>query len=675
MRLYPKIALLLGGFLTLALVLLVVFIYTANSRQIEEQGLSKAATLNRLAFDALYTSMSRGGGREGNREVIARLRQVEGIADLRVVKGEPIRRQFGADPSELPRDDLERRALTGEEVRVAQAVNDFRLVRYATPLVVQPVCQNCHQAAVGEVNGAIVTTISLREHDLALAQQRNLLMLAVAVTLVGLGGLSFLALRRLVLNPLAQVREGTQAIAAGHLDHRLHLRTGDELEETACAFNEMAQQLEDSQTHLQEKVNERTRQLREQAATLQELKNELLAQNKLLQRANRELQTLQGLATAMWTTIDVSDMQEKILTCLVERLGMKRAVIGLVEHDGGALTGWLSQAEQGTAAFSLSHTARVPLRAEGGVIAQAVLERKPLAIFDFRFSISDLRESEIENRKFAERSRRIENGAVLPLICQDRCVGVILVEGPDDGISLDEEELATLTRLADQAALALSAVRVCMLKAEKLATAAERQRIAADIHDVVIQSLFGLVVGLEGCLNLLPGEPPATAQRLQDLRSLAFKTLTETRRSIHELWPRAFGRPELVTELNRHVEEIKRLNGLSIAFTVEGEGYPLSEETAWTMFCIAQEALSNVIRHAEAKQVAVSLEFDPQMARLVVEDDGRGFEQTLGHGGSQSGVGLMSMRSRAEALGGRLLVESAPKAGARVIAELPIRQV
>ncbi len=318
MRLYPKVALLLGGFLTLALVSLVLFVYTTNSRQIEEQGLSKAATLNRLAFEALYTSMSQGGGREGNREVIARLRQVEGIADLRVVKGEPVRRQFGAEPDELPRDDLERRALVGEEVRVVQAANGSRLVRYATPLIVQPMCQRCHQAAVGEVNGVIVTTISLAEHDLALAQQRNLLMFALVVTLAGLGGLGFLGLRRLVIEPLAKVREGAAAIAGGHLGHRLHIHTGDELEETARAFNEMAQQLEDSQTHLQEKVDERTQQLQAQSATLQKLKDELLTQNRLLQRANRELQTLQGLATAMWTTMNVSDMQEKILTCLVE---------------------------------------------------------------------------------------------------------------------------------------------------------------------------------------------------------------------------------------------------------------------------------------------------------------------------------------------------------------------
>lgn len=159
MRLYLKIALWLGGFVTLALLLLVIYIYTTNSRQIEEQGLSQAATFNRLVFEALYTSMGQGGGREGNREVIARLRQMEGITALRVVKGEPVQRQFGATPDELPRDDLERRALAGEEVRAVQAANGFRLIRYATPLIVQPACQRCHQATVGEVNGAIVTTI------------------------------------------------------------------------------------------------------------------------------------------------------------------------------------------------------------------------------------------------------------------------------------------------------------------------------------------------------------------------------------------------------------------------------------------------------------------------------------------------------------------------------------
>ncbi len=272
---------------------------------------------------------------------------------------------------------------------------------------------------------------------------------------------------------------------------------------------------------------------------------------------------------------------------------MKSAIVGLAERDAKALTSWLSQAKPGVATVNLSHTARIPLRAEGGVVAQAVLERRPLAISDFRFLISDFGLN-IENPK--SKIQNPKSVAVLPMICQDRCVGVIVVEGPDSGTSLDEAELATLTRLTDQAALALSAVGTCMVKAEKLATAAERQRIAADIHDVVLQSLFGLVVGLEGCSNLLPNELQAAQQRLQDLRSLAFKTLTETRRSVHDLWPRTFGRTELVAALRRHAEEIERLNDLSILLNVTGNGYPLNEESAWTLFCIAQEALSNVIR-------------------------------------------------------------------------------
>jgi signal transduction histidine kinase/HAMP domain-containing protein len=669
MRLYLKIALLMGGFLILALVLLVVFIYTSNSRQIEEQGLAQAQNLNRLAFEALFTSMSRGGGREGNREVIVRLQEVEGIAELRVVKGEPVRRQFGAEPGELPRDDLERRALAGEEAQTVQMANGFRLVRYATPLIVRPVCQNCHTAAVGDINGAIVTTISLQEHDLALTQQRNLLMLAAALTLVGLGAVSFFALRHLVVAPLAQIRAGAAAFANGHLGYRLRLRTGDELEETARAFNEMARQLEDSQVHLQEKVTERTRQLQEQAATLQKLKDELLAQNRLLQRANRELQALQELATTMWTTMNVSDMQEKILTGLVEKLGMKRATIGLAEYDGEALTGWLSHAKPEVAAFNIPHTARILLRPESGVIARAALERKPL-IGDFGLPIADF------GLRIANPESKIQNLAVLPMIRENRCVGVILVEGPDSDSPLDAEELATLTRLADQAALALSAVQVCMVKAQKLATAAERQRIAADIHDVVIQSLFGLVVGLEGCLNLLPGELQAAQERLRDLRGLAFKTLTETRRSIHELWPRTFGRSELIAALRRHVEEIKRLNGLSIGLSVVGEGEHLNEEAAWTLFCIAQEALSNVIRHAEATRAMVELEFGQHAVRMIVEDNGQGFDDNT-QGGEEpvlsrgEGMGLRNMRSRAEILKGTLLVQSAPKKGTRIIAELP----
>ena len=109
--LYPKIMLLVGGVFVVIMVAIVAFAYVSGSRQIEQEWLARAETLNRMAFEALYASLAHGGGQEGNRQVTAGLQEIGALTKVRVVKGDPVIRQFGAEVDELPLDDLERRAL------------------------------------------------------------------------------------------------------------------------------------------------------------------------------------------------------------------------------------------------------------------------------------------------------------------------------------------------------------------------------------------------------------------------------------------------------------------------------------------------------------------------------------------------------------------------------------
>ncbi len=244
--LYPKIMLLVGGAFLLAVTAILAFIYVAESKEIEQVGLAQAKTHNQVAFEALYASMSQGGNREGNLQVIERLRETGIFTSLRVVKGEPVVRQFGATPDELPKDDLERRALAGEEMQEVRTENGYRVVRYVQPLFVEEKCQRCHQAEIGAVNGAIATEISLQAYDDILRQRLKALLRVIGGSLVALGLLVFYAVQRLVLQPLGTIRQGAAAIAQGDLSHRLDVSTNDELESLASEFNRMAQQLEES---------------------------------------------------------------------------------------------------------------------------------------------------------------------------------------------------------------------------------------------------------------------------------------------------------------------------------------------------------------------------------------------------------------------------------------------
>jgi signal transduction histidine kinase/putative methionine-R-sulfoxide reductase with GAF domain len=302
--LYTKIMLLVGGVFALAMVAILIFVYVSESRQIEQDGLAQAETLNRMAFEALYASMREGGGGEGNRQVIARLQDVGAFTQLRVVKGDPVLRQFGAKPGELPQDDLERQALAGEEMREVRREGGYRVVRYVTPLAVQAECQHCHEAQIGEINGVISTEVSLAAYEGTLRQGRDILLLVLGGGLVILGLLTFYTLQRLVIRPLQAIQQGAVTIAHGNLSHRLKVRTGDELETLAREFNRMATQLQNSYAGLERKVAQRT----------------------------RELSTLNQVAEAVNRSLDLEEALPEVLDQVLALMEVEAADIRVVEN-------------------------------------------------------------------------------------------------------------------------------------------------------------------------------------------------------------------------------------------------------------------------------------------------------------------------------------------------------
>ena len=250
--LYPKIMFLVGSVFAVITIAIVVFAYVSGTRQTEQEWLARAETLNGVAFEALYASMDHGGGTEGSRRVLARLRDLGVFTHVRVVEGDAVVRQFGADPDELAQDELDRRALDGEGVGQVHREEGYGVVRYVTPLRVEGECQACHEAQIGTVIGAISSEISLRESELALRRHRDVMLLVLGGGLLALGLLTFYALQRLVIRPVRAIQRGTAAIAQGNLDHRLQVDTGDEMEALAMEFNRMAQRLQESYARVEE---------------------------------------------------------------------------------------------------------------------------------------------------------------------------------------------------------------------------------------------------------------------------------------------------------------------------------------------------------------------------------------------------------------------------------------
>ena len=192
----------------------------------------------------------------------------------------------------------------------------------------------------------------------------------------------------------------------------------------------------------------------------------------------------------------------------------------------------------------------------------------------------------------------------------------------------------------------------------------ERRRIARDLHDGVNQQLAMLAVSL-GMLNQRrpPGEDELSGE-LNDLKRNAIDVSDEVRRISHNLHPGTLEHLGLVKALRHECEEFEKGEAVQVRFYVENEPESIEPEKAVCLYRVVQEALMNVSKHAGADNLRIDLTWDQGGVRLLIEDDGKGFE--IEEARSEGGLGLISMEERVRMLGGRLSWQSAPGRGCRL---------
>ncbi|MBN1247153.1 MAG: HAMP domain-containing protein [Anaerolineae bacterium] len=198
---------------------------------------------------------------------------------------------------------------------------------------------------------------------------------------------------------------------------------------------------------------------------------------------------------------------------------------------------------------------------------------------------------------------------------------------------------------------------------QELAALEERNRLARDLHDSVKQQVFATTMMLGTAETLWERNPGAARQKVGEALVLSRQAQQELTGLIHELRPVPLEGKSLVAALREHVQERARQVGIEARITVTGhQAMPIVLEQA--LFRVAQEALANVVKHSRAQHVEIALNCGAEAIVLQVADDGRGFDPAS----ASAGMGLRSMRERIKALGGELIVESAPGAGTRIFA-------
>jgi two-component system, NarL family, sensor histidine kinase DevS len=288
-------------------------------------------------------------------------------------------------------------------------------------------------------------------------------------------------------------------------------------------------------------------------------------------------------------------------------------------------------------------------------------------------------------------SAQPHSAAMAPMVYHNQAVGVLAAHDHLDRGIFNTEDTHLLELFSARATLALGMTRamtgereradaeVLLSRAEQLETARrdtlrrvvdaqerERRRIARELHDDTGQSLTSVLIGLR--LAEESDDLDHVRVTLRELRETVTAAIRDLRALAVELRPTALDDFGLEPALERLVDTFGRRTGLAIEMHVSGLERRLGDQLETALYRIVQEALTNVAKHAGATQVSVVVRGHDQVVSVVVEDDGRGFEAN----GPALGLGLVSMRERAELLGGSLRVESAPGRGTTVAAEVPV---
>lgn len=197
----------------------------------------------------------------------------------------------------------------------------------------------------------------------------------------------------------------------------------------------------------------------------------------------------------------------------------------------------------------------------------------------------------------------------------------------------------------------------------------ERQRIAMDLHDGTIQSIYAVGLGLELALDDVAERPIEAGREIERSMERLNEVIADVRSFIFDLRP-AQADGDLAHALSATVDEFRGLSSARVVLDVPASLSGLSEERAVAMLRVAREALSNIRKHARAGEVRVSIEAPGEDVRLEVRDDGAGFDDSVEQG--ESHRGLRNMRLRVQRLGGSFDMESAPGAGTTLRVRMPL---
>jgi two-component system, NarL family, sensor histidine kinase DevS len=257
----------------------------------------------------------------------------------------------------------------------------------------------------------------------------------------------------------------------------------------------------------------------------------------------------------------------------------------------------------------------------------------------------------------------------VPIRAANKQLGQIYLTEKIDAPEFTADDEKIIQMLAGYAAAAIQNARLHE-NTRRLAVLEERERIGMDLHDGIIQAIYGVGLSLESALHSFDDEPEDAKTRVRHSIDSLNQAIRDLRGYILDLRPRQMGNEGLMSGLNRLINEFRANTLANVQLSgTENEVKDLPQSHSMVLFHIGQEALANVAKHAKAKQVDVSLWSTDERVLMEIHDNGKGFEMEKMN--ASIGHGLANMQTRVHAVGGDVDISSVVDEGTTVLAWVP----
>jgi signal transduction histidine kinase len=373
------------------------------------------------------------------------------------------------------------------------------------------------------------------------------------------------------------------------------------------------------------------------------------------QPSNPALKAVSDAVLAVASQQSVEKVLQQLVECARELAGARYAALGIPDGAGG-FSQFLTTGMSDELVASMG-----PLPRTHGMLGAMLEETTP-------FRTDDLHGDPRFRGWWPKGHPDMRSFLGVPIVAAEGVIGSFYLTQKEgmDNFTHEDQELIEL--LASHAAIAITNARLYE-RSRELSILEERNRLALELHDAVSQKLFSLVLTAESTETLLERDGEAARAQVERLKQLSREALDELRSLILELRPPDLDRDGLCGALRKHVEVLRQLHGVEIELKIDDAVSAGGDGRDQEVLRIAQEALQNALRHARATHVEIRLgRHDGQLA-LEVRDDGVGFQPDDPELRSRR-LGLTSMEERADRLGGRLQIHSAPGQGTDIRLEV-----